>query len=1763
MFFVIKNNKIAFGDFKESFSYYLKGKNLDPINVNKKKRFIFNATFFKVVFIIINFIATDFILITFHIITQYLGHNLSVLTVLWTIILLLVLNLLKSAHKLKYISNEIFSRMENDIKLNILKGKYIHYFSNSNIMVNYYFKNLECGLTPFISIILYPLRLFLLVNIVCGSYYVCIITSIKLIILLIISLIFQITNYILFIIPEQESISEKLEEFFENIQSISILKNHKELYLNMFDDKFSFSYFSKNCFKNFLSLLQFLCLFYFIFGIIIDIQDNLGLITQDSDKNINCFVLFLSLSLYLIDSINTVKLIASYIISYKNARKAYENKYKRQILVDFIQDSENNISDNLNLELKSLKDCNEGSNYISIVIGKSIETSPLEQSHLNNICPNVAQCKNMLAFDNVKHENNKFKTYITTPEPYEKEYSFNAMKTDNNSPISTSFSSPEKMDKQNIIEINNTSIFCLNLNERNFFVPTYKFLSNKFVYWFNSSLGGMNFKNNIWKHQENINCKNQYNNSNYIGNINLSVTENDFLIILGPNNCGKTLLTKYLSGFPEIFSNGNFQIRENYINSKIYLLNKRMLDLVSNFCENKLRPEVDLLGFILSGKKLNKNIFDFLFELLSFGDYYRYELSKTGGIKHTQNEKLENVIKLYPIIETQQGCNEAKICLQLFQFFYSILCSHKSVKNSTIIIDDVFDLLLPSTSLRIIDNIVSKDSLSIFSNFSFIITVNERLEPFFSQILSRENSKLKLMSLDGNGISNIHNHFDKNQAIEKSIYMMNSIPPINFDINDINSRQEIDTSIYYFKDSPFSSNEINIEQIESKKNAKRKYEIFVLILGILSFFMKLCVFSNLNGFQNDSDLYIFTILIFTSLVSQLHTNKNFNMNELSNIIFGFFVISTFLFVKNDILNREQLSNGSTSNSDNIGESKRLIPNIHYNSTFFLEFGGSQLLKNTSKFYKENYINERIYIPGINTKGFKDAIFVSELIEKKVASIHGINRTVTPFKNEKGLTSSIPNHIVLDLIKILIFYYFIDMILKTVLHLFISSIKNENSLSKIKNRLLNLFLYIESTKDPISATNNIYMRRNTFADKIFNELFHSKEVLFEHYFSITISINLLLVLNLANLYTGSIFLKATTILFIIFTLSTMCKLVGYFVSDSRDPPKILSGINFYSFDLLHYLKTTEIIEWFGSLVTKSINCRYEFQKFRNSYIVKFYIYSILPIFLISLATIIANNRGSSYEFNSNLSLLTSVLLLFFRSTLSHELLDSSKKYIVHLKGLQRKISNYFDKNHYSLIKINLSSLTPSSSRTNKSNTSNSSRTDNLCNIAIEFSSPFLTKLQESDFDSQYNVTKETNGIDILMVNPLNFVENSYSYGFGCSPLSPFRYEIIKVGTKLDKVGIISNYNLVPLKWNVRMILDPNKIFKNESNSIRKVLESFELIPKDCENAEIEGILNHSLENYCNLTKEISETKQEFVSEFKLRLNKESKILGNFGNYNFFTSNNISNIQKILLLAHFILYCQYYHTLVVHLNYNMNVEPWISFIKGHIVYCKNSSIKNIILIYIDDDYLKNNFEALLMKSNCERLNKIRQQVEFYLSDSNIRHDKFLRSKLAEFNNGSNIGVPISLILTFNKMVKLNASDQDIINSLSSSKSLFINFETKTIHRFRPIDLDFCSIIPCERMLFIKGIPRHWNHKNIKELLQVFGNVQVVRLPKANKSNSRSIKRKIIPKITHDSLIQTLWFCRNGNNPTSEKCNKKLQKLLSKLKDEHFALVRMDIN
>jgi len=61
-------------------------------------------------------------------------------------------------------------------------------------------------------------------------------------------------------------------------------------------------------------------------------------------------------------------------------------------------------------------------------------------------------------------------------------------------------------------------------------------------------------------------------------------------------------------------------------------------------------------------------------------------------------------------------------------------------------------------------------------------------------------------------------------------------------------------------------------------------------------------------------------------------------------------------------------------------------------------------------------------------------------------------------------------------------------------------------------------------------------------------------------------------------------------------------------------------------------------------------------------------------------------------------------------------------------------------------------------------------------------------------------------------------------------------------------------------------------------------------------------------------------------------------------------------------------------------------------------------------------------------------IRKQVEYYLSDDNLRHDKFFHEKIAENGEG---WLEIALILSCNKMKAMRVTKEEVVDALKGSK------------------------------------------------------------------------------------------------------------------------------
>jgi len=130
---------------------------------------------------------------------------------------------------------------------------------------------------------------------------------------------------------------------------------------------------------------------------------------------------------------------------------------------------------------------------------------------------------------------------------------------------------------------------------------------------------------------------------------------------------------------------------------------------------------------------------------------------------------------------------------------------------------------------------------------------------------------------------------------------------------------------------------------------------------------------------------------------------------------------------------------------------------------------------------------------------------------------------------------------------------------------------------------------------------------------------------------------------------------------------------------------------------------------------------------------------------------------------------------------------------------------------------------------------------------------------------------------------------------------------------------------------------------------------------------------------------------------------------------------------------------------------------------------------------------------MAENTEEL--IREQVEFYFSDSNYLTDKFLKQKAAE-NEGY---VPVATLATFSRIKRLTEDVTIIANALKKSDKLILSQDEKMVKRKAP--LPTASTLD-ERSVYIKGLPEESTGVNIDAIKNFFsssssGKVMSVRL------------------------------------------------------------------
>lgn len=115
----------------------------------------------------------------------------------------------------------------------------------------------------------------------------------------------------------------------------------------------------------------------------------------------------------------------------------------------------------------------------------------------------------------------------------------------------------------------------------------------------------------------------------------------------------------------------------------------------------------------------------------------------------------------------------------------------------------------------------------------------------------------------------------------------------------------------------------------------------------------------------------------------------------------------------------------------------------------------------------------------------------------------------------------------------------------------------------------------------------------------------------------------------------------------------------------------------------------------------------------------------------------------------------------------------------------------------------------------------------------------------------------------------------------------------------------------------------------------------------------------------------------------------------------------------------------------------------------------------------------------------LNKLKEQIEFYFSDSNYSKDKFMNARAAE-NDGY---IPITALLTFKRLQALNATVDSIKEAVKESK--VVEIKDDSLKKIKTQEfLDYLNDTEVtKRVVYIKGFPTDMTLDEVREMLSKF--------------------------------------------------------------------------
>lgn len=1461
--------------------------------------------------------------------------------------------------RLDIYSSELVLNLERKVNLNVIDRSSNHKLLNLGIQCLNSFHLIKNGIISSVCLLLYPIRFGIFGYIFFNSNWKIFSFVNKVVELLIFTAIFEFLKIQLLIIPEQKSILIKISDYFDNLKTLLLLSNHRENYINSSKATISFA---RNLLNYIISLFQSICIIYFVFKILHYFNENLH-----EFESSQIYIFNYWFAIYLIYSVRYINSCIFLVINYKYVSAFFCTAKKLEL--------------NYNHQSKNL-------------------------SYLNNVNSELS-CKTTVLepLINIRAHSNAFKAQKDLSVPYEKCSLMYDIHDNHVKEYCTNYSNSEiisgttlnESDGYNSDDKNNTVLnygnYESNVQSSNnvLFNPviiSYKNLSlsfsckdehekqiqnfsNRFKYLFDLYWKKINILTNCCsnyhknEHLDTFTNNELIENKFHLNNINLYIKMNETIFVFGSNYRDKELLTKYISGFPGIRNNEKFEYRSNLFKCDVHLINRSMLEFVSNFCEfQKSEFTMDPLEFILSGNSFNKTTFELIYNSL-LRDYF------------TENEFLRenneiNKNHIYPKIENIQQFVEAKIFLQLSQFFYNILISLDDHSSAIIIIDGIFELLLPATYIKLVEKILPNNSLFSRFNISFIITTENDLFPYLSY-LYKDHPFVKLAIINEKELKFIDNNL--NMEFEERFF--DNLPSIDNTINEV-FNVKLNNNFYFCSKNMCSINELYFRQFESENFYSSKFLLFVSFIGLISFIIKFITFYNQHFIKNPNqsndvyDFFIFEILSFYPLFSLSGTSTYFNSNGLSSMFIGYITISSFFLNNYNVPLFSEI--GSLKNQqatfkyervysfEKLTKFSRVEPEKNYRSSYFINLSGNQVLKTSSSFYRDHFFDLNVInIPGIKPTGLNNALVSSKLIQNvlnqkpKKKSNSRLLPKHTQFSMGQKLKLKFNKNIILTLT----LFFLINIISKIFIYILIFGFSLININSMCNYNCLSEFLkIILCSDDPISVINDVELRKNRYFLYLFEEIYFKRSKITMQYFILIHFLSLLFFFAISNnIYSinGAEVLINKNLLIIIMLFPILYIIIKYF-NLNREKIKF-PIIKCNSFDYFYYLNKSNSFSWFENQISELFKIKLESSK-------KFFSFK-LNILLSSLTLSITTSCLYflfKYKKNGNneqliIDLVIFLPIMFFLIQYIHfYVIEESKANISHklnffdyLKPLKRSIYKAYYFPTYIKVSTNLTS--PKTNTTFSPDNREKIRNED----GYELSTPISRSSQKTDSTLSINSLsiQLNSNITFSLINPFLFLDNSLTFGSGKSPLFPIKQLRTTNTNNFNRIAIVSNHNIIPSSWPINMVLDPKDIYVNDNKQLLHSLELLNIFPKILNNFDPKIILNLSIQEYFDLINfQINDNTfangvKTFNIECDIGVSESSKLGEHKNDTNKGSIIDIICIKKLLLFGHFALYSTYYKELILHLDYDMDLDVWISLVRKFFD-DKTSSINNIVII-----------------------------------------------------------------------------------------------------------------------------------------------------------------------------------------------------------------------